>query len=342
MRRPNAAIRSMLAIALALAAAATIAAQEGTGRLSLDITLGYSPPDLDGFGSTGFAPIDFSTVPGGAGERDLGSSWGGGAALATLTYARNRPALVGEGPLLSGNHLEMAAKAELSPVTLEAFGYLTLTPVAFLNFQAGASIGTGWSLGFVGLALVPTISGDPIDEIPFGGAVLKAWASGTFQFDLAALLPGDWNHVLVQATARFEYRNNTAAQAQEAWIWQADAGKNYDGWRHLGTYVLGYQMPRKLNFAGLMLETEAYIGAVRGYGPMATGGWGSDFVTLTLSPLANLALDEKSSLTFLVQIKSTQDWTDDTTQDLALQNRDYEGRLFCLDRILVSYSRRLR
>jgi len=318
------------------------AAQEATESLSLNIVAGYCPPNLDGYGSSGFAPIDFDVIEGGVAERDLGSGWGGAVALATLAYARTIPAFVGDGPFFSGNNLEMAGKFELSPVTLEAFAYATLTPIAFLKFQAGFSVGTGWSLGFIGLAVNPPDSADPLEETPFGGALLTAWASGTFQFDLAAVLPGDWNHVVVQATAKLEYRDNTAADQAEAWIWQADDGMNFNGWRYLGTYVLGYQMPAKVNFAGVMLETEEYIGNVRDYAKMALsptpGAWGSDFVTFIISPLANIAFDDKNSLTFVVQIKSTQDWMDATTQERSFQQRIYEGRLFCLDRIAFSYT----
>mgnify|MGYP001005637509 FL=1 len=217
-----------------------------------------------------------------------------------------------------------------------------LTPIAFLKFQAGAAIGTGWTLGFIGLALNPVDSAQPLKEIPFGGALLKAWFSGTFQFDLAAVLPGEWNHVVLQAVAKFEYRALTAADPGEAWLWQADAGINFKGWRHLGTYVLGYQMPRKLNFAGVMVETEAWLGDLIDDSTMATAGWGSDFVTVILSPLANLAFDDANSLTFVMQIKSTQDWDDGSTQERSFQQRNYEGRLWKLDRIVFSYTRKLK
>ena len=331
---------ALLAVLLVLPAA--VSAQETRESLGLNVALGYSPPNLDGYGSTGFAPIDFDVIEGGANQRDLGTGWGGGVALATLEYSRTIPAFVGEGPFFSGNNLELSAKAELSPVTVEAAGSATLTPIAFLKFQAGAAIGTGWTLGFIGLALNPVDSAQPLKEIPFGGALLKAWFSGTFQFDLAAVLPGEWNHVVLQAVAKFEYRALTAADPGEAWLWQADAGINFNGWRHLGTYVLGYQMPRKLNFAGVMVETEAWLGDLIDDSTMATAGWGSDFVTVILSPLANLAFDDANSLTFVMQIKSTQDWDDGSTQERSFQQRNYEGRLWKLDRIVFSYTRKLK
>lgn len=341
MRNPERALFAAALVLVLMALPASVSAQEARESLSLNVVLGYGPPNLDGYGSTGFAPVDFDVIEGGAGQRDLGTGWGGGVALATLEYTRTIPAFVGEGPFFSGNNLELSAKAELSPVTVEAVGSATLTPIAFLKFQAGAAVGTGWTLGFIGLALNPVDSAQPLEEIPFGGALLKAWLSGTFQFDLAAVLPGDWNHVVVQAVAKFEYRALTAADPGQAWLWQADAGMNFNGWRHLGTYVLGYQMPWKLNFAGVMVETEAWLGEVRDYSPMASG-WGSDFVTVILSPLANLAFDDANSLTFVVQVKSTQDWDDSSTQERSFQQRDYEGRLWKLDRIVFSYTRTLK
>lgn len=342
MRNPERALFAAALVLVLMALPASVSAQEARESLSLNVVLGYGPPNLDGYGSTGFAPVDFDVIEGGAGQRDLGTGWGGGVALATLEYTRTIPAFVGEGPFFSGNNLELSAKAELSPVTVEAVGSATLMPIAFLKFQAGAAVGTGWTLGFIGLALNPVDSAQPLEEIPFGGALLKAWLSGTFQFDLAAVLPGDWNHVVVQAVAKFEYRALTAADPGQAWLWQADAGMNFNGWRHLGTYVLGYQMPRKLNFAGVMVETEAWLGDLIDDSTMATAGWGSDFVTVILSPLANLAFDDANSLTFVVQVKSTQDWDDSSTQERSFQQRDYEGRLWKLDRIVFSYTRTLK
>ncbi len=342
MRNPERALFAAALVLVLMALPATVSAQEARESLSLNVVLGYGPPNLDGYGSTGFAPIDFDVIEGGAGQRDLGTGWGGGVALATLEYSRTVPAFVGEGPFFSGNNLELSAKAELSPVTVEAVGSATLTPIAFLKFQAGAAVGTGWTLGFIGLALNPVDSAQPLEEIPFGGALLKAWFSGTFQFDLAAVLPGDWNHVVVQAAAKFEYRALTAADPGQAWLWQVDAGMNFNGWRHLGTYVLGYQMPRKLNFAGVMVETEAWLGDLIDDSTMATAGWGSDFVTVILSPLANLAFDDANSLTFVVQVKSTQDWDDGSTQERSFQQRNYESRLWKLERIVFSYARKLK
>ncbi len=342
MRNPARPLAAAALVLVLLALPTAIAAQEAEDSLSLNVVLGYGPPNLDGYGSTGFAPIDFDVIPApNASTRDLGTGWGGGVALATLEYSRTIPAFVGEGPFFSGNNLELSARAELSPVTIEAVGSATLTPIAFLKFQAGAAVGTGWTLGFVGLALRPIAPGE-MEETSFGGALLRAWMSGTFQFDLAALLPGEWSHAVLQAVAKFEYRALTVADPGRAWVWQADAGLNFNGWRHLGTYVLGYQMPRKLNFAGVMVETEAWLGDVREYSPMGSAGWGSDFVTVTISPLANLAFDDTNSLTFVVQIKSTQDWSDGTTQSNYLDGRDYDGRLWKLDRIVFSYTRKLK
>jgi hypothetical protein len=62
----------------------------------------------------------------------------------------------------------------------------TLNPVAFLKFEAGAGIGTGWDVGFIGLAINDKGNIEPQN---FGGVVYRAWVAGTFQFDLAASCP---------------------------------------------------------------------------------------------------------------------------------------------------------
>ena len=326
---------------LVLLSPVPIFAQSASESLSFNAIVGYYVPNHDGYGSSGFSPMDWSVLSGGTDERDLGG-WGGAALLASLTYSRKFPVFVGDGPFFSGNNLEVTGKCEMTPLSIEGSAFTTLTPVAFLNFQAGGSVGTGWSLlGMTGLGINPNSNTLLIDDTPFGGALLRGWLAGTFQFDLAAVLPGDWNHVVVVATAKFEYRDNTAADKSDAWVWQADSGMNYDGWRYLGTYVLGYQMPKKVDFIGIMVDTEQYLGDVRDYGTMATG-WGSDFVTLIISPIVNISFDERNSLSIIAQIKSTQDWSDLTTLNRFFGTRRYDGRQFYLYRIAFSYNLSLK
>ena len=316
-------------------------AAEGAEASSLLAVQGfYGLPNLGGLGAAGFAPVEFGVDEGGAGERDLGSSWGSAAAKVSLSRKFVVPALAGDGPLTEGNNLAVEIAGSLTPVSLNAELKAALTPIAFLKFAAGASAGTGWSLGFVGLGLNPADNALPVAEKPLGGIVWDLWASGTFQFDMAAIVPGEWNHVVIVASPELRYKAFTDAEPGEAWVWEADSGMNFNGLKLEGSYFLGYQPPLALNTVGILVEPDAWLGEVRGYAPMAGAAgtnWGSDFTELSFGPVFNFALGERSSLAVVFQFGRAIKWTDATTKNRYFGDRAYEDGYTYFDRIAFSY-----
>jgi hypothetical protein len=322
----------------ALAFAALPLAAEGTSEsLGFELMGAYYIANQEGYGvdAGGFAPINYSVLGGASGQRDLGSTWGGAEAKAVIDKSWTIPALVSEGALTEGNNLALDLSGEISPVSLNAGFKATLTPIAFLKFQAGAKVGTGWSIGFDGLGL--NEAGTTVAR-PFGGVVCQAWASGTFQFDLAALMPGDWNHVVVLASPQIAYQYCSLAGDDDAWVWEADSGMDYNGLKLKGSYVLAYQMPLALNMVGILAEPEGYIGSVAAKSTAASGGWGSDATTWGLSAIFNFKLSDKASLALLPQIKSHVKWTDATTRDADFRDRVFEGYYWYLNRIAFDFS----
>jgi hypothetical protein len=329
------------ALAAALLSAAALGAQGVSASGKLELQGAYYPPNTEALGTTGFAPVDVTVFPGGdpsvTGLRTLGTGWGGAEAKAILSEEIVIPFLRGEGALFSGNNVALRFSGELSPVSLNAVAQATLTPIALLKLAAGAAAGTGWSVGFVGLALNPASNFLPLQEIPFGGMVWRTWVSGTLQFDLAAVLPGEWNHLVAVASPMLEYRANTAAADGVAWMWEADKGYDFNGLKLKGTFFLGYQMPLSLNTVGFLLETEAWLPPVSAYSP-APGGWGSDFVWLNFGPVFNFTLGERSALAVLVQFKTAPKWTDTSAQNRYFGTRDFDSPYLYFNRVALSYT----
>ncbi len=312
-------------------------------ELTANVLGAYYIPHFGGYQQNGFASpryeqLDGREAPGAL--RSLGSTWGGAEAKASLSLARKLPFMVGEGPFLSGNSLSGKASVELSPVSFNVLGQASLTPIAFLVFETGLGLGTGWTAGpFRGLGINPEgNTASDIDLTPFGGAVWRIWGAGTFQFDLAALLPGEWNHVILAATAKVEYKAFSGAGEKSAWLWEADSAENFNGAKYLGTYIAGYQMPLKVNFAGLMVESEEWLPPVRDYGTMASRSWGSDFRIWQIGSLANLTLGKQDSLLIILQFKQNRDWTDGTTRNRDFRTREYEGAYWFFNRLALSYT----
>jgi hypothetical protein len=328
--------RSLFA-ALAFALLTTLGFAEALrGELSLEVQGDYGFPNLEATNASGLVPIDYSQEKGTEG-REVGSTWGSAEAKAALNYQLVSPAFVGEGALTKDNNLALDFTCELSPVSLNANFSATLTPIAFLKLAAGAGVGTGWDIGFVGLGLNKA---GTIASQPFGGAIYRAWVGGTFQFDLAAVLPGAWNHVVVLASPKVVYQAYSAAKDDEAWVWEADKGMNFNGLKLYGNYLLGYQPPMAMDLAGILLQTEGWLGSVAEKSPMAKG-WGSDYTYLIFGPLFDFKLGSGSSIAVLPQFKTGIKWSEATKWEKDFRIRSYDGSYAYFYRLAFDYTLKL-
>jgi len=324
---------------------------EGLERsTSLSLEAAYYFPDHQGYGvsNCGFAPISYSPVPvppsfpiGPDQGRALGSTWGPAEIQVLLSHEIQVPFLVGRGALTKGNNAAFSITGALTPVSVRLELGAELTPIAFLSFFAGAMAGTGWDIGlFNGMGLNADGSGVP-ESASLQGLVLKSWFGGTFQFDLAALIPGDWSHVVTLLSPSLQYAWFSRAAKGQAWMFEADIGENFNGWKLLGSYFLGYKMPLVLELAGLLLETEQNIGYVHELSPAVGGGWGSDFLLLTMSPVLSFRLSERSTLAVLFQFRRQRLYTPDSVFYAFYANRKYAGTYWDFYRIAFSYSLKL-
>ena len=314
-----------------------------------------------GYGQTGgFVPPDYSPVEPPAGfvpaagdyaavePRTLGSGWGSVEFQVFLKHRIKMPFLQGESGLVADNNIQFNFDLYASPVAAYTKASLTFTPLAFLNFNAGGTLGTGWNAGiFNGIG--NNINGD-IKEISLPGVVTELFSSATFQFDLAAVVPGEWNHVVTQLNGKFLYSRFSTDEAKAGlpWQWLADSGENLNGWEFKGTNFLGYQMPLIADMVGFLCETSQLIGdasllstmAGRDGEPSTTAdnGWGSDFISVAFGPVVNFTFNKHNSLTVLAQFKNGRDYTDETIFNQYYQNRVYEADFVEFDRIAFSYS----
>lgn len=282
-------------------------------------------------------PEDFVPIGGDEG-RPLGSGWGAVELQLFAGHSVTIPFLQGSGGMTKDNNVKLQVKGYLAPVVTYLEATASFTPIAFLKFDMGYSFGSGWhGFGFNGLGLNNDGSGTPTQD-PFAGVAMETWGSGTFQFDLAAVVPGEWNHIVVVANAKLQYVNYTEAGSNDAWQWKADKGENFNGLVYKGTYLLGYQMPLKVDTVGFMVETGQYIDSVKDKSTMADGGWGSDFVNVKFGPLANIKFNDKNNLTILAQMKTDKKYTDDTIHYNWFQNRVYESTYVKFHRVALAYT----
>jgi hypothetical protein len=340
-----------LSAALAFCAALGVSVPaEGIERsTTLSLTGAYYFGYRDGYDAGGwFAPPRTDVVEGLPHDpddpgRDVGNGWGEAGLAASVAHSIRWPFLTGEGPLLEGNNIELVLSGDLTPLTVAASAEATLTPAAVVEIAAGASAGTGWSLGSSnGLGRnLGGVEHDSVREEPFSGLVLSGWVSATLQFDFEALWPGDWHHIVIAAGPRLEYWTFTKADDDTAWQWQADRGENFNGWRFAASAFLGYRMPLKVDTAGVRVSTLQALGSQRDRSPMDEGGWGSDFVQVSITPLASAALSERLRLTALLQMQTAPDYTEATIGNRYFELRDYDGWHLYLRRLVAVLAWRL-
>jgi hypothetical protein len=133
---------------------------------------------------------------------------------AKLTETVTIPMLRGDGALTKDNSLKLSGAAELSPVSVNGTFKATLTPIAFLQFSASGGVGTGWNIPIAsGLRMVEPVGDHDVkkSDASFDGVVWYGEGGGLFQFDLAAIAPGEWNHVVFQTYHLARYRALSSA-----------------------------------------------------------------------------------------------------------------------------------
>jgi hypothetical protein len=185
-----------------------------------------------------------------------------------------------------------------------------LTPIAFLQFVTGGSVGSGWNIPIAnGLRFnFPTYDDEPnLVGDSFNGLVWSAKAGGLLQFDLAAVMPGAWHHVVFQTYHVAQYRALTSADPDESWLYEADSGENRNGWNYYGNYFLGYQMPIVLNMAGILFEEDLYL-----YDTPSRKLWGDDIPRWTLGAMLNFTVTKNLQITLLGQWRTMRNFTSQT------------------------------
>lgn len=217
------------------------------------------------------------------------------------------PTPLGAHPLLSEANLELTGSFEVSPVSLHPMVELDFTPVPFLVFGAGASIGSGWNFWlFEGLAKYDFETEDYEELTPFAHYYYDFWFSGTFQFDTGALVPGDWNHVVFLASYCLIYSAMTGVDDGEIWQWMESA-LLANGWQYDVSGVLGYQMPLLLDMVGVVAEFSGHYDP-KDYGPVANSLDGN-FMTVDLSLLLSFKFDENNSFKTLFTFERNRSYS---------------------------------
>ena len=227
------------------------------------------------------------------------------AAKFLVTQRYRFPFLQGTSPLTKGNNIGLALTGEITPVSIGGSVTATITPVAFMEFTAGGRIGSGWNLEGIGAyGMGFNVQPDPdgerkVDGRPFDGLHWSVRTGGAFQFNFAAVFPGDWNNVVIRTFHEIKHAGYSRARAGESWFFENDDGENRNGFIYRGSYLIGYQMPLFLNLAAFLAEADLHL-----YDTIYRTGRGGSEMRWTLSGVFNFAVHERLNITIVCQFRN--------------------------------------
>lgn len=211
----------------------------------------------------------------------------------------------GNNPLTAGNFVEVQEGVQITPVSVASLTSVKYQPIAFLNFSAGLTIGTGWDCGPIkgGMGVAAySLDKDGKQEYdpltPFARYYIEPWTQALFQFDIAAVLPEEkqeWMHIVYQHTFEVGYKYLTGVENGTPYTWIL--GKDsFNGLKYKTVFTLGYQFPEEkvkvLQLAGVQYSIDGYFKDVAPDYP----GFKSDFVHMSISPTMVLKFNEHNSL----------------------------------------------
>lgn len=226
------------------------------------------------------------------------------------------PLLAGNGVLTEGNNLRMNFSADISPVSVNGTAEIIFTPIAFLQFIAGGSVGSGWNIPIAnGLRINKpgrntdgSLDGsNNLIGNTFEGLVLTVKGGAVFQFDFAAIKPGIWNHVVFRGYQEFRYRTLTTASKDDSWVFENSVGEERNGWTYYGNYMLGYLPPLKLSLVGILVEQEKSL-----YGAENGRSWGDDLSRWRIALLAAFTFNPSVSMAGLLQFRTQRNYLGDS------------------------------
>jgi len=236
------------------------------------------------------------------------------------------PFLQGEGLLTKDNNICFVLTAEISPISVDAVTEAIWTPAAFFQFITGGTIGSGWNIKLfgndmygIGLNRQNAEGKHEHSGNSFDGLLWKAQAGTVLQADLAAVFPGDWNHVVIRNYHEINYRGYTRAAKGESWYYENDGGyqgENCNGFNYYGNLLLGYQMPIFLNMVALLAEADLYL-----YDMPGRSKWGDDIIRWTYSLILNFTVTKNLDIAVLTQFWTLRNFLEENWNDLYYRNR---------------------
>ncbi len=243
-------------------------------------------------------------------------------ARTTFAASYKIPVLTGESPLFAGNNITFTGKVMLTPVSLAPTLSVTFSPAAFFDLEAGIDSGSGWNIGMLkGLRQYNPAKKTYDDITSFSAWYIQPYVKATIKFDVGALWPGDWHHIVGLASFGVGYQSLVGA-SQKIWEFQTYAG-HADGMVYAQYYVIGYQMPIKLSMIAMTFDFTGHFFA-SDYGEFADSFCG-DFMTKEIGPMFEITLNKKNILYAGIFFLARRSFKEEHTEEEVEPSLTYSG-----------------
>lgn len=243
---------------------------------------------------------------------------------------------LGEHWLLSDANMILSGALELTPVSVRPKISVGFQPLPFFVVKGGSSVGFGWNyLNFGGLRKFNAEEREYENTATFSHPYYDFWGQAMLMFDTGALVPGDWNHVLMLASFTASYSAIAGIDKHEAYEWQCSKNK-VSGAQYEAQALVAYQMPLILSMAGLMYTADGHFYG-SDYGDL-NKSYRGNFVTHSISPVLQFTLSEKDELFCLFNFSSRRRFRDKLEKEEDKLFMKTSGREWFFNRLALSWT----
>jgi len=227
------------------------------------------------------------------------------------------PFLQGENVLTKDNNMTFALSGEVTPVCLNGLAEAIWAPISFFQLSLGGRAGSGWTLKLgtekkygIGINYADTNGMAKHDGSAFDGLLWETNGGAEIHFDLGAVIPGDWTHVLFSTYHEINYKGYTKAKKGESWYFEDDDGENCNGYNYYANFFLGYQMSTFVKMVALIVEADYYLSDRSDHKE-----WGDEKIRWTFSGIVAFGISEQLTLTTVAQFRTVVNYIDSAGSD---------------------------
>lgn len=241
----------------------------------------------------------------------------------------------GKNKLFQGNKIALTSSVAITPVSIFPKASISITPIAFFTASFGAGIGTAWELlGVKSISRYDARKKEYVQMDAFKTWFYSVWSNFTFMFDTGAIFPGEWNHVVAVASFEFSYSGLLNADEEfTLYKWQTNDHQMKSG-KYNYFFLLGYQMPLKLNLVGINVELSGFYD--KDLEPLYSAFKGS-FMQIDIGPMAQVKITEKDSATFMIGFSSRRSFEEEHSEKNEEPLLHHSGREWFFNRLAIRW-----